>query len=164
MRNLTDEMIRAITQNNGIVMVNFYPAFIDDAWRHSWNSLSAERHQEQSALKAEYSSRGLPVPFFESNRIDRKYAERIGRAPFESLIDHFDHIIRTAGIDHVGIGTDFDGIPHTPSGIDSAADLPRITETLMTRGYSADDMRKLLGQNLLRVFHQVEASVARLRP
>jgi membrane dipeptidase len=163
-RNLTDEMIRAITQNNGIVMVNFYPAFIDDAWRHSWNSLREERHHEQSVLKAEYSSRGLPVPFFESNRIDRKYAERIGRAPFESLIDHFDHIIRTAGIDHVGIGTDFDGIPHTPSGIDSAADLPRITETLMTRGYSADDMRKLLGQNLLRVFHRVEASAARLGP
>jgi membrane dipeptidase len=157
-RNLTDEMIRAIAQNNGIVMVNFYPAFIDDAWRHAWNSLGAERHEEQNALKAEYSAKGLPVPFFASNRIDRKYAERIGRAPFESLIDHFDHIIRVAGIDHVGIGTDFDGIAHTPAGIDSAADLPRITEALMARGYSADDMHKLLGQNLLRVFQTVQAA------
>jgi len=158
MRNLTDEMLRAVADNNGIVMANFYPAFIDDAWRQAWNALRPERLAEHEALKAEYAAGGIPTPFFASNRIDRKYAERIGRAPFESLIDHIDHIIKVAGINHVGIGTDFDGIAHTPAQIDSAADLPLITEALVGRGYSAEDMHKLLGQNLLRVFREVEAA------
>ncbi len=78
--------------------------------------------------------------------------------PFNSLIDHFDHVIKIAGIDHVGIGTDFDGIPVPPDGIDSAADLPKITAALMARGYTADDMKKLLGGNLLRVFAAVQAA------
>jgi membrane dipeptidase len=73
------------------------------------------------------------------------------------LIDHFDHIIRVAGIDHVGIGTDFDGISALPEGIDSAADLPKITAALLARGYSADDMRKVLGGNLMRVFAAIQA-------
>jgi membrane dipeptidase len=157
MRNLTDDMMRAIAANNGIVMANFYPAFIDDQWRISWNALRHERLQEHEALKTEYRAKGVPVPFFASNRIDRKFAARIPRAPLRSLIDHFDHIIQVAGVDHVGIGSDFDGIAHTPEGIDSAADLPRITEELMTRGYSAEDMQKILGQNLLRVFRDVAA-------
>ncbi len=158
MRNLTDDMLRAVATNNGIVMANFYPAFIDDAWRHAWNALRTERIAAHNLLKAEYASKGTPVPFFASNRIDRSFAERLDRAPFESLIAHIDHIIQTAGIDQVGIGTDFDGIAHTPAQIDSAADLPRITEALMARGYSAEDMHKLLGQNLLRVFRDVEAA------
>ena len=78
------------------------------------------------------------------------------RPPFESLIDHFDHIIRVAGIDHVGIGTDFDGISALPEGIDSAADLPKITAALLARGYSADDLRKVLGGNLMRVFGKIQ--------
>jgi membrane dipeptidase len=93
-----------------------------------------------------------------SDKIDRKYCELIGRARFNSLIDHFDHIIKVAGIEHVGIGTDFDGIPAAPAEIDSAADLPKITAALMARGYTAEDMRKLLGGNLLRVFRAVQAA------
>jgi membrane dipeptidase len=85
-------------------------------------------------------------------------AARLPRAPFSSLIDHIDHIARTAGIDHVGIGTDFDGIPSTPEGIDSAADLPKITAALHARGYTAEDLHKLLGGNLLRVFHAAQAT------
>ena len=157
-RNLTDDMIRAIAKNNGVVMVNFYPAFIDEQWRKAWNDSKSERQQEQDALEAEYRAKGLPVPFAASDKIDRKYAERIGRAPFDSLIAHFEHIIKVAGIDHVGIGTDFDGIPVPPAEIDSAADLPKVTAALMARGYSAEDMRKLLGENLLRVFRAVQAA------
>jgi len=82
----------------------------------------------------------------------------LGRAPFDSLIAHFDHVIRVAGIDHVGIGTDFDGIPVPPEGIDSAADLPKVTAALMARGYTAEDMKKLLGGNLLRVFRDVQTA------
>ena len=75
----------------------------------------------------------------------------------KSLIDHIDHIAKVAGVDHVGLGSDFDGVSGaTPEGIDSAADLPKITQALLDRGYSADDIRKILGGNLLRVFREAE--------
>lgn len=156
-RNMTDDMIRAVAKNGGVVMVNFYPAFIDEHWREAWNASKGPRQKEQDALEAEYKAKGQPVPFSASDQIDRKYAAMIGRAPFDSLIDHFDHIIKVAGIDHVGIGTDFDGIPVPPAGIDSAADFPKITAALMARGYSAEDVRKVLGGNILRVFREVQA-------
>lgn len=157
-RNMTDDMLRAIAKNNGVVMVNLFPAFIDEQWRQAWNTQKPERQKAQDALEAEYKAKSLPVPYEASDKIDREFADKIGRAPFNSLIDHFDHVIKVAGIDHIGIGTDFDGIPVPPAGIDSAADLPKITQALMARGYTADDMRKLLGGNLLRVFRAVQAA------
>jgi membrane dipeptidase len=157
-RNMTDDMLQAVAKNNGVVMVNFFPAFIDEKWREAWNVHAPERKKAQQALEAEYKAKGLPVPYNASDKIDREFAAKIGRAPFNSLIDHFDHVIRIAGIDHVGIGTDFDGIPVAPDGIDSAADLPKITAALMARGYTTEDMRRLLGGNLLRVFREVQAN------
>jgi len=157
-RNMTDEMLLAMKKNNGVVMVNFHQAFIDEQWRQAWNAQKPERQKAQDALEAEYKAKGLPVPYTASNKIDREFAAKIGRAPFNSLIDHFDHVIKIAGIDHVGIGTDFDGIPVPPEGIDSAADLPKVTAALMARGYTAEEMKKLLGGNLLRVFRDVQAA------
>ena len=157
-RNMTDEMLLAMRKNNGVVMVNFFPAFIDEKWREAWTAQAPERKKSQQAMEADYKSKGLPVPYNASDKIDREFAARIGRAPFDSLIAHFDHVIKVAGIDHVGIGTDFDGIPVPPDGIDSAADLPKVTAALMARGYTAEDMRKLLGGNLLRVFREVQAA------
>jgi membrane dipeptidase len=81
---------------------------------------------------------------------------KIPRPPLSVLIDQIDHVAKIAGIDHVGLGSDFDGIPATPQGLDSAADLPKITQALMARGYSAQDMDKILGGNFLRVFEKVE--------
>jgi membrane dipeptidase len=144
-------------KNNGVVMVNFFPAFIDEQWRQAWNAQRPERKEAQDAMEADYKSKGIPVPYIASHAIDREFAARIGRAPLNSLIDHFDHVIKIAGTDHVGIGTDFDGIPVPPEGIDSAADFPKITAALMARGYSAEDMHKLLGGNILRVFREVQA-------
>jgi membrane dipeptidase len=157
-RNMTDEMLVAMKKNNGVVMVNFFPAFIDEQWRQAWNAQKPERQKAQDAMEAEYKAKGLPVPYTASDKIDREFAAKIGRAPFNSLIDHFDHVIKIAGIDHVGIGTDFDGIPVPPDGIDSAADLPKVTAALMARAYTAEDMKKLLGGNLLRVFRDVPAA------
>ncbi|HEU5340247.1 dipeptidase, partial [Edaphobacter sp.] len=156
-RNMTDDMLRAVAKNGGVVMVNFYPAFIDEHWREAWNASRPERQKEYAEAEAPYKAKGLPVPFFVDDTVDRKYAAMIDRAPFNSLIDHFDHIIKVAGIDHVGIGTDFDGIPVPPAEIDSAADFPKVTAALMARGYSADDVRKVLGGNILRVFREVQA-------
>jgi membrane dipeptidase len=157
-RNLTDDQLLDIKQNNGVVMVNFFSAFIDEAWRTAWNAQSTERTHAQAVLAASYKTRNQPVPFFASNKIDRAFAARIPRAPFNSLIDHFDHIIKIAGIDHIGIGTDFDGIPVPPADINSAADLPKITKALIALGHSAEDLHKLLGGNLLRVFREVQAA------
>jgi membrane dipeptidase len=82
---------------------------------------------------------------------------KVPRPPFSVLIDHIDHISKVAGIEHVGLGSDFDGVSGaTPAGMDSAADLPKITQALLDRGYSAEDIHKILGGNVLRVFKEVE--------
>ena len=95
--------------------------------------------------------------YLDSDRIERAWTAKIPRPPFKSLIDHIDHIAKVVGVDHVGLGSDFDGVAGAmPEGIDSAADLPKITQALLDRGYSADDIRKILGGNLLRAFSEVE--------
>lgn len=155
-RNLTDAQLRAIAAAGGLVMVNFYPGFIHRPWRDAWELSRTAREAAQQTAAAPYRAAHQPVPFSVANAIDRTFAAQIPRPPFSALIDHFTHIIRVAGIDHVGLGSDFDGIPALPQGIDSAADLPRITEALAARGHSPEDLHKLLGGNFLRVFREVE--------
>jgi membrane dipeptidase len=100
---------------------------------------------------------GKTVTYLDNDRIEREWAAKIPRPPFASLIDHIDHIAKVAGVDHVGLGSDFDGVSGaTPQGIDSAADLPKITQALLDRGYDADDIRKILGGNVMRVFREAE--------
>jgi membrane dipeptidase len=156
-RNLTDDQLRAIAANGGAIMVNFYSAFIDESYRQAWVAQRPALTAAHQALAAEYAARNEPIPYHISNQLDREFAARVPRPPFESLIDHFAHIIRVAGVNHVGIGTDFDGMSALPEGIDSAADLPKITAALLARGYSADDLHKILGGNLMRVFARVQA-------
>jgi membrane dipeptidase len=152
-RNLTDSQLRAIAANGGAVMVNFYAAFIDENYRQALIALKPERTAAHDALTARYAadSDAQPIPFHLSNQIDRDFAARIPRPPLESLIAHFDHIISVAGIDHIGIGTDFDGISALPVGIDSAADLPKVTAALTARGHSPAALQKILSANLLRI-------------
>jgi membrane dipeptidase len=157
-RNLTDEQLRALAARGGVCMVNFFPGFLSDGWREAWNALTPERRALIEEAAAPYRLAGKPVPYSVSNRIDREFGARIEPVPFETLIDHFEHIIRVAGIDHAGLGSDFDGIPCGPSGIGSAEDLPRITEALHARGYGAEDLHKLLGGNFMRVFEAVTAA------
>jgi membrane dipeptidase len=155
-RNLTDEQLRALAAAGGVCMVNFYPAFIDEAWSQAWEASRAERKAMHEAAAKPFRDAGLPVPHSASDKVDRIFAARIPRPPFDSLIAHFEQVIRVAGIDHVG--TDFDGIPALPDGIDSAADLPRITEALAARGHTAEDLHKLLGGNLMRVFRAIQSA------
>jgi membrane dipeptidase len=161
-RNLTDDMLRAVATNNGVVMVNFYPSFIDEHWRTTWKATEAQRQPLYAAAAAPFRERGEPVPYSIPIAVDRKfYAEHLRStlplAPLESLIAHFDHIAQTAGIDHVGIGSDFDGFSLLPAEIRSAAEIPKITTALMSRGYTAEQMKKILGGNLLRVFSEVQS-------
>jgi len=155
-RNLTDDQLRALAANGGVCMVNFYAAFIDEKYRQAWAAQKPALLDASEALRVEYAAKGETVPYHVSNKLDREFAARVPRPPFESLIAHFEHIIRVAGIDHVGIGSDFDGISALPEGIDSAADLPKITAALLARGHSAEDLRKVLGGNLMRVFAAVQ--------
>jgi membrane dipeptidase len=156
-RNMTDDMIRAVAKNGGVVQVNFYSGFVDQTYR---NANEAQDKDEKAALQNYLDSlkaQGKPVNYIEKDRIEREWTAKIPRPPFKSLIDHIDHIAKVAGVDHVGLGSDFDGVSGaTPQGMDSAADLPKITQALLDRGYSADDIKKILGGNILRVFGQVE--------
>ena len=156
-RNLTDDQLRALAAKGGVCMVNFYPGFIENRWRNASEHSRTERQARHDALAAPYRTAGTPVPFALANAIDREFAERIGAPPLSALIDHFDHIIQVAGIDHVGLGSDFDGIPQLPATLNSAADLPLITAALHQRGYNEQDLHKLLGQNLLRVFGEIQS-------
>jgi membrane dipeptidase len=156
-RNMTDDMLRAIAKNGGVVQVNFYSAFVDENYR---KAAEVQRHDRDAAVKAnadQLKASGKTVTYLDNDRIEREWAAKIPRPPLSSLIDHIDHIAKVAGIDHVGLGSDFDGVSGaTPQGIDSAADLPKITQALLDRGYGADDIRKILGGNILRVLRDAE--------
>jgi membrane dipeptidase len=162
-RNMTDDMLLAVARSGGpnskggVVQVNFFSGFLSQAYRDAQKAMEPETNKAVQALKDKAKADGKPVPYAEIEKLQRQYLDRIPRPPFSVLIDHIDHIAKVAGVDHVGIGTDFDGISgQLPEGMDSAADLPKITEALMARGYSAEDCRKILGGNLLRVFREVE--------
>jgi membrane dipeptidase len=156
-RNMTDDMLRAVAKNGGVAQVNFYSGFVDQTFR---NANEAQDKDEKAAVQKYLDSlkaQGKPVNYIEKDRIEREWTAKIPRPPFKVLIDHIDHIAKVAGVDHVGLGSDFDGVSGaTPQGMDSAADLPKITQALLDRGYSADDIKKILGGNILRVFRQVE--------
>jgi len=156
-RNMTDDMLRAVAKNGGVVQVNFYSGFLDEEFR---KALEAQDKDEKAAVQKYVDSlkaQGKPVNYIEINRIEREWMAKIPRPPFKVLVDHIDHIAKVAGVDHVGLGSDFDGVSGaTPQGMDSAADLPKITQALLDRGYGANDIKKILGGNLRRVFRQVE--------
>jgi membrane dipeptidase len=156
-RNMTDDMLRAVVKNGGVVQVNFYNGFIDEDYR---KAAEAQRKDRDAAVKAytnQLEAAGKTFTYLDLDRIEREWAAKIPRPPLKSLIDHIDHIAKVAGVDHVGLGSDFDGVSGaTPQGIDSAADLPKITQALLDRGYSDDDIRKILGGNILRVFREAE--------
>jgi membrane dipeptidase len=155
-RNMDDNMLRAVGQYGGVVMVNFYSSFLSEDYRKASKAQEPEIRQAIADAEAKLKGEGKPIPSELSDQITKTYMAKIPRPPFSVLIDHIDHVAKIAGIDHVGIGSDFDGIPSSPEGMDSAADLPKITQALMARGYSAEDMNKILGGNFLRVFAKVE--------
>ena len=155
-RNMTDDMLRAIARNDGVVQVNFFSAFVSDDFRKAWIAQRPEREAAEKAAEAQAKTKGQVFTYSMEEAVDKEYAAKIPRPPFHVIVDHIDHIAKVAGVDHVGIGSDFDGIPSAPEGMDSAADLPKIRTALLQRGYSAQDCDKIMGGNLLRVFHQVE--------
>jgi membrane dipeptidase len=163
-RNMTDDMLRAVANSGGpnskggVVQVNFYSGFLSQDYRNAQKAQKPEVDKATADLKAKFKADGKEITYSDISKLERQYADRIPRPPLSVLIDHIDHIVKVAGIDHVGLGSDFDGVDgQLPEGLDSPADLPKITAALIDRGYSAEDCRKILGGNLLRVFREVEA-------
>ena len=153
--------------NGGVVMVNFYSAFIDQAYLNASSNPEKVKQRDaevEGSHKSPCARRWQPRGYNETVAIEKKWAAQFPRPPFKSLIDHIDHVAKVAGIDHVGLGSDFDGVTSLPQGIDSVADLPKITEALLQRGYSADDVRKILGGNLLRAMRKWKLRQSDFRP
>ncbi|MBX3277046.1 MAG: dipeptidase [Acidobacteria bacterium] len=152
-RNLNDDQLRAIAKNGGVVMVNFYDGFIDP----NKAPVTFRARALNDELAAKYPND--PKRAAEELRQWRAANSVQGKTPLSVLLDHFEHIIKVAGIDHVGMGADLDGIPidGTPEGIEDVSKLPVLTYELLKRGYSEADVKKVLGENLLRVMAQCES-------
>ncbi|HET9533509.1 MAG TPA: dipeptidase [Blastocatellia bacterium] len=149
-RNMTDDMFRAVAKNGGVVMVNFYDGFLDPRKA----ALATQARTKQEEVAAQFPDD--PARVQEEMRKWRE-ANDPGPTPLSVLIDHFEHIIKVAGIDHVGIGSDFDGVPGLPQGMEDISKLPNITFELLKRGYSDADIKKVLGENFLRVMARAES-------
>jgi membrane dipeptidase len=153
-RNLKDDQLRAIAKNGGVVFINFNPGFIDSTFSAKEEKMRAPHQREIDSLM-----KALPGDeFMKENRIARRFAAEYLpiRPPLSLLVDHFDYVAKLVGADHVGIGSDFDGISVTPLGMDDVAALPNVTRELLKRGYSESDVRKMLGGNFLRVLKEAE--------
>jgi membrane dipeptidase len=162
-RNMTDDMLRAVANSGGpgskggVVQVNFFSGFLSQAYYDALKAKQPEIDKATAELKAKAKTEGREVTPSEIQTLQSGIYDQIPKPPFSVIIDHIDHIAKVAGVDHVGIGSDFDGVSgQLPEGMNSAADLPKITEGLMARGYSVEDCRKIMGGNLLRVFREVE--------
>jgi membrane dipeptidase len=153
-RNLTDDMLRALAKNGGVAMVNFWPMFISNdyaAAARAWNERNGKATNE---IRAKY--KGNPLGMHEAMKRLQE-SDPLPKVPLSVLIDHIDHMVKVAGIDHVGLGSDFDGVDSLPDGIEGVDSFPKITLELVKRGYSEQDVLKILGENFLRVFEQTEA-------
>ena len=154
-RNLTDDMIRALAKTGGVVNVIFYPEHIEPGWSEKKRKVDAEiaslvqRASEQE--KGDVAQKKLAR---DRVRVE-EYLKRLPPVYVSRIVDHIDHIVKLVGIDHVGIGSDFDGVQAVPTDMKSVADLPKLTEELLRRGYSAADIEKILGGNMLRVMEEV---------
>jgi membrane dipeptidase len=160
-RNLTDEMIRAIAETGGVVCVLYYPGFLDTGWR-------ARREAVEVEIKPliEEAERGVDgggsIKRIAADRVRlREFAARLAPVPYTRVADHIDHIVGLTGVEHVGCGSDFDGITATLDGLSSVAELPNLTNELLRRGYTAEDVTGILGGNVLRVMEETERRAAR---
>ncbi|MCS6817475.1 MAG: membrane dipeptidase [Blastocatellia bacterium] len=152
-RNMSDDMLRALARNGGVVMVAFGSFFVDQSYAEALAQRRERLRPQLEALRARYANDPVRLRQ-ETERLFREHP--IPRPPLSRLIDHIDHIAKVAGIDHVGLGSDFDGVDSLPEGLDDCSKLPLITYELLKRGYSERDIKKILGENFLRVFARAE--------
>ncbi len=153
-RNLKDDQIKAVGKNGGVIHLNFYSGFIDSSFERRTELFNRNHKAERDSLLKQN-----PEPYFADVFLFTKYPEEVKalRPPLSLLLDHLDHIVKLIGVDHVGLGSDFDGVNSLPQQLDDVTTMPLITKELLVRGYSKKDIRKILGTNFLRIFKANES-------
>ncbi len=152
-RNVPDEVLKRVAKNGGVIMINFYPSFLDARTNKEENERSAKLKPQIDALKEQFKDN--PQGYNEAER--KLFAENPIYVPdYKRIVDHIDHIKNVAGIDIIGLGSDYDGVPFLPEGMKGAEDLVLVTYEMLKRGYSETDIKKVLGENFLRAFAQAE--------
>jgi membrane dipeptidase len=159
-RNMTDDMLRALAKNGGVVMINYEVSFLSEEYRVASDKKSGNVVVQLDAMSKKCGG-DEACSTLESARVNREAMEKgeLPKVSWEKIIEHIDHAVKVAGVDHVGLGSDFDGAT-MPFGMDDASKLPRITGALLKKGYSAQDVEKILGGNILRVMEEVERVAA----
>jgi membrane dipeptidase len=154
-RNVPDSILARLPGNGGVVMVTFVPQFVSNEFKAWEETADAARKELRSTVtdSAEWRRR----------MEEWETAHPAPNATLTQVADHIDHVRKVAGVDHVGIGSDFDGIDHVPVGLEDVSRFPDLFAELIRRGWSDADLKKLAGQNLLRVLRQAEATAARLQ-
>ncbi|MEO8574667.1 MAG: dipeptidase [Pyrinomonadaceae bacterium] len=152
-RNVPDDVLKRVAQNGGVIMINFYPSFLDARTNKEENDRATRLRPQIEALSKQY---GTNTPGY--NEAERKlFVENpIYIADYKRIVDHIDHIKKVAGIDYIGIGSDFDGVPFLPAGMNGMEDLALVTYEMLKRGYTEQEIRKVLGENFLRAFSKAE--------
>ena len=158
-RNMTDDMLRALARNGGVVMINFTVAFLSEEHRVASLKAGGTAKMFAEALKA---CGNEACEILETDRLTRAamMSGALPKVTWEAIVDHIDHAVKVAGVDHVGLGSDFDGTA-LPLGMEDASMLPKLTQALLDRKYSERDIQKILGGNILRVMERVEQTRGR---
>jgi membrane dipeptidase len=155
-RNMTDDMMHALARNGGVVMINYHAAFLNEEFRVASEKKNGNVFGAIDAVSKKCGSNEACATM-EGERIDHKAMMNgdLPKVTWEKIVEHIDHAAKTAGVDHVGLGSDFDGAT-MPLGMEDASKLPKITDALLKKGYSEADIEKILGGNILRVMEAVE--------
>ena len=155
-RNMTDEMLRALAKNGGVAMINYEVSFLSEEYRVASEKKSGDVVSRLAAMSKKCGG-DEACATLEEAKINREAMEtgQLPKVTWEKIIEHIDHAVKIAGADHVGLGSDFDGAT-MPIGMDDASMLPKITDALLKKGHSDQDVEKILGGNLLRVMEAVE--------
>jgi membrane dipeptidase len=149
-RNMSDDMIRSLAEAGGVIQINFYPLFLDENFSDILTE-SGIMERGESVEREFINDPSDRVKRAAWNRIQDEL-QALPRPSFRKIADHIDHVVEIAGIDHVGIGSDYDGIEVTPEGLEDISMLPRLFEELRSRGYSESDIIKIAGGNFFRIF------------
>jgi membrane dipeptidase len=155
-RNMTDDMIRALARNGGVMDINFYSGFLDNAYRDAFTKIEKQVDGQIAEARARKAKEGKRLSYPEEVRIEQQLTRDLPAPSYTVIADHIDHAVKVGGIDHVGLGSDFDGIDTPPRGMEDVARIPALVRELARRGYSEEDLEKILGGNVLRVMRQVE--------
>jgi membrane dipeptidase len=155
-RNMTDEMMKALAAKGGVVQINYHVGFLSQEFRNA-EKADPKINEAISAEVQKLCGDNEACQLIEGDRITREYVEKgkLPRVDWAKIIEHIDHAVKVAGAEHVGLGSDFDGA-NMPYGMEDATKLPQITEALLRKGYSEGDIKKILGENTLRVMAEVE--------